>query len=80
MSVKPQSVTLTDADLSDTDREVLNVLEEGRVTPQYLADQLDISRQYASGRLKRYREHGVVTKLASGLYEFNSDKDPRKKK
>lgn len=80
MSVKQKSVTLTDNDLSDTDREVLDVLEEGRVTPQYLADQLGISRQYASDRLKRYREHGVVTKLASGLYEFNSTEDPRTNK
>lgn len=66
---------LGDEDLNDTDRVILDELNEGRVTPQYLAKQLDITRQYASTRLKRFVEHGVVEKIASGLYEL--DHDPR---
>jgi len=64
---------LTRDDLNDTDGRVLDVLREGRVTPQYVADQLDVSRTYASERLKRLVEHDHVKKLASGLYELNSD-------
>lgn len=77
MSVNPRAMTLTEEDLSETDRDVLDVLADGRVTPRYLADQLDISRQYASDRLKRYKEHGIVRKLAPGLYELVGDEDPR---
>ncbi|NLV13953.1 MarR family transcriptional regulator [Haloarcula argentinensis] len=64
---------LTPDDLNDTDRRVLDVLLEGRVTPQYVADQLDVSRTYASERLKRLVEHDHVGKVASGLYELNND-------
>ena len=77
MGVKQRAVPLTDDDLSETDRDVLGVLESGRVTPQFLADELGISRQYASGRLKRFREHGVVSRPAPGLYELNPEEDPR---
>lgn len=77
MAVKQAGVTLTDDDLSETDRQVLDVVAQGRVTPQFLADELGISRQYASGRLKRFREHGVVRKPAPGLYEFVRGNDPR---
>ena len=68
-------MALTEEDLNDTDVSILGKLREGRVTPQYIADQLNISRPYASQRLKRLMEHGHVTKLASGLYEL--DKDPQ---
>lgn len=64
---------LTPDDLNDTDGRVLDVLLEGRVTPQYVADQLDVSRTYASERLKRLVEHDHVRKVASGLYELNND-------
>lgn len=70
-------MTLTDEDLSETDRRVLGVVARERVTPQYLAGELDISRQYASDRLKRFVEHGVVTKPAPALYEFVPENDPR---
>lgn len=64
---------LTPDDLNETDGKVLDVLREGRVTPQYVADELDVSRTYASERLKRLVEHGHVAKLASGLYELVDD-------
>jgi predicted transcriptional regulator len=66
-------VTLTANNLNETDTAVLNLLSEGRVTPQYVADQLDISRPYASEKLKRFVEHGHVIKLAPGLYELQED-------
>lgn len=60
-------------DLNDTDTAVLDVLREGRVTPQYAADQMDVSRTYASERLKRLVEHKHVEKIAPGLYELVDD-------
>lgn len=60
-------------DLNDTDEKTLEQLQEGRVTPQYLADQLNITRPYASEKLRRLMEHGHVEKLASGLYEIEDD-------
>ncbi|WP_306061321.1 winged helix-turn-helix domain-containing protein [Natronococcus wangiae] len=76
MAVK-NVVVLTPDKLNSTDKRLLNVLQDGRVTPQYAADQLEISRTYASERLKRLVEHGHVEKLAPGLYELVDD--PRKK-
>ncbi len=60
-------------DLSETDNAILEELREGRVTPQFLADSLDISRPYASQKLRRLVEHGHVRKLAAGLYELDND-------
>ena len=76
MGVQPTGV-LTSDDLNDTDGQILDVLQEGRVTPQYVADRFDVSRTYASERLKRLVEHGHVSRPAGGLYEL--DDDPRGK-
>ena len=64
---------LTPADLNDTDDAVLDVLRSGRVTPQYAADEMGVSRTYASERLKRLVEHNHVEKVAPGLYELVDD-------
>ncbi|WP_218927237.1 helix-turn-helix transcriptional regulator [Halosimplex rubrum] len=72
MAVQPTGV-LTPDELNDTDGRVLDVLHDGRVTPQYVAGELDVSRTYASERLKRLVEHNHVRKLASGLYELADD-------
>jgi len=63
-------------DLNDTDCRLLDVLHDGRVTPQYAADQLDVSRTYSSERLKRLLEHNHVTRPAPGLYEITDDPRP----
>lgn len=72
MGVQPTGV-LTPDDLNSTDERVLDVLHEGRVTPQYVAEELDVSRTYASERLKRLVEHGHVSRPAGGLYELVND-------
>ncbi|MDJ1433562.1 winged helix-turn-helix domain-containing protein [Halostagnicola sp. A-GB9-2] len=66
-------MTLEDDDLNGTDRAIVEELERGRVTPQFLAGELDISRPYASERLKRLLEHEHVERLAPGLYELSQD-------
>jgi len=72
MGAQTQGV-LTPDDLNETDGRVLDVLQTGRVTPQYVAKQLDVSRTYASERLKRLVEHSHVDRMASGLYELVDD-------
>jgi len=64
---------LTDDDLNSTDDRILDVLVEGRVTPQYVADQTGVSRTYASERLTRLLEHDHVARPAPGLYELVDD-------
>lgn len=59
--------------LNETDEDILDEMHDGRVTPQYLADQLGMSRPYASDRLKRLTEHGHVERIAPGLYEIRVD-------
>jgi len=64
---------------NDADRQILDVLKEGRVTPT-LARRLlesggfEYSRQYVSQRIIRLAEHGYVRNLYdTGLYELVSD-------
>lgn len=66
-------MALSADDLNDTDEEILDELARGRVTPQFLADQLYLSRPYASDKLKRFVEHGHVERIAPGLYELTDD-------
>lgn len=73
MASEPTGVTLTPEQLNETDRRILDELQQGRVTPQYLSEQLDLSRPYASERIKRFVEHGHVEKIASGLYQLAGD-------
>jgi hypothetical protein len=67
---------LDESDLNDTDDRLINLLHTGRVTPQYAADHLDVSRTYSSERLKRLVEHNHVNKIAGGLYELTNDPRP----
>lgn len=77
MSIECKAV-LTADDLNETDWGAIEELREGRVSPTYLSDELGISREYASDRLGRLREHGIVTRIAPGLYELNPDRVPEK--
>ena len=78
---KTNPVGLTDDDLREIDRTLLDYLREGRVTPAYarhrLLDETDreeISGAYISQRLKRFGEHGHVRNLyETGLYELVED-------
>jgi hypothetical protein len=75
-------MVLTETQLNDMDRAVLDLLAEGRVTPSLAQTYLtkreiaDTSAQYINQRLKRLAEHGHVTNLeGSGVYEIV--RDPR---
>jgi DNA-binding IclR family transcriptional regulator len=61
-------------DLIDTDREILDVLEEGRCTPAALADWAALSKQTIHSRLNVLVAAGHVDKVhESGLYELADD-------
>jgi len=70
------TVALTKEDLNETDLAILEVLEEGRATPELVRIKLeksgkDISRQYVNRRLKRLREHEHVENVEdTGVYEL----------
>lgn len=72
MATQPPPV-LDESDLNDTDKRLLDLLHDGRITPQYAADELDISRTYSSERLKRLVEHDHVDRVAGGLYGLADD-------
>jgi DNA-binding Lrp family transcriptional regulator len=59
--------------LSDTDKAILDVLEEGRNAPSNIADRLDFTRQYIQQRLRRLEEHGHIQNIGSGVYELVDD-------
>ncbi|XGI84228.1 winged helix-turn-helix transcriptional regulator [Halorutilales archaeon Cl-col2-1] len=64
---------MANIDLNDTDTKIINELREGRNTPANLADRIGVSRQYASQRIKRLTEHGILEKVDRGLYELVED-------
>ena len=59
--------------LSDTDKDILEILEEGRNAPLNIANRLDFTRQYVQRRLRRLEEHGHVQNIGSGVYEITND-------
>jgi DNA-binding Lrp family transcriptional regulator len=59
--------------LSDTDKKILEILNEGRNAPSNIANRLDFTRQYVQRRLKRLEEHGHIENIGSGVYELIDD-------
>lgn len=64
---------LGEDDLAPADREILELLNEGRVTAPFAADETGYSLQYVRDRLNRLVEHGNVKKIYEGLYEVTED-------
>jgi DNA-binding IclR family transcriptional regulator len=59
--------------LNPTDRAILDLLDEGRCTPSYIAQETDYSRGNVQNRLLRLVEHGYVRQLGGGLYDLVED-------
>jgi hypothetical protein len=64
---------LNSEDLAPADHELLNLLQQGRITAPYAADETGYSLQYVRDRLSRFVEHGNVKKVYEGLYELVED-------
>lgn len=57
-------------DFTDTEVGILDMLEQGRCTPAYIAEELDVSQEYVRGRLGDLHRLGLVEKVHRGLYEL----------
>ncbi len=64
---------LDEDDLGPADEALLDMLNEGRVTAPYVADETGYSLQYVRDRLGRLVEHGNAKKVYEGLYELVED-------
>ena len=81
MGATADTVPNRDHDPTDRQEKCLNLLKEGRdegepwgrVTPNYVVEQTEMRRQYASRALGRLATAGWVHKIAKGLYEFKAD-------
>lgn len=62
-------------DLGPADEALLDMLQKGRVTAPYAANETGYSLQYVRDRLGRLVEHGNAKKVYEGLYEL--EQDPR---
>jgi len=60
-------------DLSQIDKDILDILEEGRCTRKHLADRLDVTGQYIYERVTILIRLGVVEKIHDGFYELAED-------
>ena len=68
-----QTRDMSSIQLSDTDNEIIEILEEGRNAPLNIANRLDLTRQYVQQRLRRLEEHSHVQNIGSGVYELVDD-------
>ena len=73
-------MALSNADLRDVDRDLLEYLSEGRVTPVYARDRMvdedlrEVTSTYIGQRLQRLVEHNHARNLYdTGLYELVDD-------
>lgn len=73
MGIDTGSKMLSPDDLGPADVELLELLEEGRVTAPYAAEETGYSLQYVRDRLARFVEHDNVEKVYEGLYELRAD-------
>lgn len=64
---------LTEDELVPADESILDLLQKGRITAPYAAEQTGYNTQYVRDRLSRLVEHGHVKKVYQGLYELQAD-------
>ena len=64
---------LEEDDLGPADEALLDLLDEGRITAPYAAEEADYSLQYVRDRLGRLVEHANARKVYDGLYELVDD-------
>jgi len=72
-------MTLTEDELNELDKKILDVLTDGRATPTLIKKILEdrgteVSRQYINQRMKRLSEHDHIENLFdTGVYELVID-------
>jgi len=73
MKTMDSSIMLDEDDLGPADRALLDLLNDGRITAPYAAQEADYSTQYVRDCLGRLVEHGNARKVYQGLYELVED-------
>lgn len=63
------------SDFTDTEIGILEMLEDGRCTPAYIAEELDVTKEYVRARLKDLERLGLIEKRHRGLYELAQTDD-----
>lgn len=66
----PESVA---HELKPVDEQILDVLHEGRNVPSNIADEIDVSRQWATQRLQQMESADYVRNVGRGVYELVED-------
>ncbi|APX98723.1 hypothetical protein BB347_18630 (plasmid) [Natronorubrum daqingense] len=66
---------IDEEEFTETEIGMLDMLEQGRCTPSYLADELDVSQEYVRGRLQDLKRLGLIKKVHRGLYEISEGAD-----
>lgn len=64
---------LSSDQLTDTDDQILSMMQEGRVTAPFVAEEIGASQEYIRSRLRRLVEHDHARKVYKGLYELVND-------
>ena len=62
-----------DFELRDIDERILDLLEEGRCTRQYLATELDVTGEYIYQRVDLLIKLGLVEKIHDGFYKLSDE-------
>lgn len=60
-------------DLGPADESLLDLLNKGRITAPYAAEETGYNIQYIRDRLGRLVEHDIAVKIHKGLYELEND-------
>lgn len=66
---------IDESDYTETELRILDMLDEGRCTPAYIAEELDVTKEYIRNRLGDLTRLGLVKKVHRGLYEINDDEN-----
>lgn len=61
---------IDEEEFTDTEIGILDMLDEGRCTPAYIADELGNSQEYIRGRIGDLKRLGLVEQVHRGLYEL----------
>lgn len=64
---------IDEADYTETELRILDMLAEGRCTPAYIASELDVTKEYVRNRLGDLTRLGLVEKVHRGLYELSEE-------
>jgi len=66
---------IDESEFTETELGILDMLSEGRCTPAYIAEELDVSQEYVRDRLRDLKRLRLVEQVHRGLYELSASND-----